>query len=188
MPSRKRGWCSTHYTRWRRHGDPTVTLRGVACSADGCDLPNFGRGMCRKHYARWRKHGTTDLVPRLPASPVPCAGGECDRPAVSYGFCDKHYRRWRTHGSPDVIGPRGPSCTTCGHPLRSRIDLDLLADDSYVEVGARYDIHPGPLAKHGRECLGLERGKGRMPKLGTAAAVDRAANRLAAVRRYVAAN
>jgi hypothetical protein len=23
-PSRVRGWCRTHYTRWRRHGDPTT--------------------------------------------------------------------------------------------------------------------------------------------------------------------
>ena len=25
-PSRTRGWCHTHYTRWRSHGDPLVTL------------------------------------------------------------------------------------------------------------------------------------------------------------------
>ena len=25
-PASSRGWCHTHYTRWRRHGDPAVTL------------------------------------------------------------------------------------------------------------------------------------------------------------------
>lgn len=25
-PAGTRGWCATHYTRWRRHGDPTVNL------------------------------------------------------------------------------------------------------------------------------------------------------------------
>lgn len=28
-PSRKRGWCNTHYSRWRHHGDPTVVMKTV---------------------------------------------------------------------------------------------------------------------------------------------------------------
>lgn len=31
-PARKRGWCSTHYTRWFRHGDPEALVVGrVQC-------------------------------------------------------------------------------------------------------------------------------------------------------------
>ena len=25
-PARARGWCNTHWRRWRRHGDPTVVI------------------------------------------------------------------------------------------------------------------------------------------------------------------
>lgn len=57
-PSRKRGWCSTHYTRWRRHGDPTVTHRGEnACSVEGCARPYRCSGYCDLHYRRWLNNG-----------------------------------------------------------------------------------------------------------------------------------
>lgn len=37
-PSRVRGWCETHYCRWKRHGDPLHTFRRRRGSSD--PLPN----------------------------------------------------------------------------------------------------------------------------------------------------
>lgn len=57
-----RGWCSTHYKRFRTHGDPlTVRKPGPArsratCSVDGCDKTVTARGWCPMHYARWQRH------------------------------------------------------------------------------------------------------------------------------------
>lgn len=74
-PMAVRGWCNIHYTRWKRHGDPTFTLtpgRGkpLFCSIEGCDKPYEARGWCQMHYARWKKYGTplpTDnFIPRTP--------------------------------------------------------------------------------------------------------------------------
>lgn len=53
-----RGYCRTHYERWKRNGD--VELRKDSsrpCSVEGCGRTHFGKGMCRPHYRRWRKYG-----------------------------------------------------------------------------------------------------------------------------------
>lgn len=57
-PRRKREWCETHYTRWQRHGDPSVTHRGEnVCSVEGCEKPYRCSGYCGMHYRRWLNSG-----------------------------------------------------------------------------------------------------------------------------------
>ncbi|MCZ7568835.1 MAG: hypothetical protein M5U01_09640 [Ardenticatenaceae bacterium] len=56
-PHKARGYCDTHYARWRTHGDP---LREppppqASCSVAGCDAPHTARGYCRRHYDQWRR-------------------------------------------------------------------------------------------------------------------------------------
>lgn len=59
-----RTWCSAHWTRWQRHGDPLKGNPTPAapnkgpCSVGGCE--NGGqlvRGWCAAHYNRWRRNG-----------------------------------------------------------------------------------------------------------------------------------
>lgn len=63
-PVRSRGWCRTHYDRWKRHGDPLVLVRPrrhdepPTCS-EGDGKPVDARGLCSMHYRRWRLYGTT---------------------------------------------------------------------------------------------------------------------------------
>lgn len=54
----KRGWCSAHYKRWARHGDPEgggpPRARERSCDVEGCPEPHRGHGFCTKHLSRWR--------------------------------------------------------------------------------------------------------------------------------------
>jgi hypothetical protein len=66
--SRKRGWCSTHYERWRQHGDVNAYFPNAKnkqpCSVEGCDRLQMSNGFCQLHHGRWFRHGDTDsLIP-----------------------------------------------------------------------------------------------------------------------------
>lgn len=69
-----RGWCPTHYMRWRRHGDPErggdvirQHATGIPCSIATCIKPSVGRGYCENHYRRLRRWGEP-----LAGRPTPC--------------------------------------------------------------------------------------------------------------------
>lgn len=60
-----RGWCPSHYSRWRRHGDPLAgrgpNAVGRICRVDECSDHARARGWCRSHYQRWKAHGSPEL-------------------------------------------------------------------------------------------------------------------------------
>jgi len=55
-----RGWCTTHYQRWRFHDDPDYDPKAKYegyCEVKSCDRPKFQKGYCCSHYMRWWRHG-----------------------------------------------------------------------------------------------------------------------------------
>lgn len=110
-----RGWCPTHYERWRQHGDPlTVRQRGKRakpCAASGCDEKGSeGLGYCRAHYKRFKRYGDPEGVPPERETPTckPCGDGT---PAHARGLCGKHYARLVRLGTTDLARQQGTAAT-----------------------------------------------------------------------------
>src|SRR5688572_6764808 len=72
-PHMSRGYCNTHYARFRRTGSPQEELpvtrrratRPDTCTVDGCATkltPKDARDLCAMHYRRLRLNGDVHTV------------------------------------------------------------------------------------------------------------------------------
>lgn len=102
-PADARGWCKSHYNRWKRHGDPLggKGYRGrrkpSSCSVPDCPKEVAARSMCSAHYVLWRQYGD------------PLGGpGSKPRQAV-VGYEGMHHRLKRDLGS-----AKNRECVLCG--------------------------------------------------------------------------
>lgn len=151
-PARCRSWCTTHYARWRKHGDPSVVLPPVApprsprtqgehCSVEGCAAAPWARNLCSKHYIRWRKYGDPLEVRRR--RPSECRIDGCDRTARGHGLCSRHYRLWREHGDPLWSPDAYTVCSidSCDRPPRNA--ANPLCEAHYCRLWRNGSLDPG---------------------------------------------
>ena len=107
-PRRAKGFCDTHYRRWKKYGDPSGFAPKpeiATCAIDGCERTHYAKGWCARHYGRWQRHGDPTTVVRS-SQPVACSVTDCDGKRVGWGLCGKHYRRFKNTGSTEVSDPR----------------------------------------------------------------------------------
>lgn len=111
-PTNARGWCSAHYTRYRRHGDtgPAEVGPSPGCKIAGCERRHSSLGLCAMHYHRQRRYGDPEYV--LPETWAALDGQRicivegCGRKYDAQGYCRAHYRRWITSGDPGTAEVR----------------------------------------------------------------------------------
>ncbi|RPI56443.1 MAG: hypothetical protein EHM49_00175 [Deltaproteobacteria bacterium] len=100
-----KGYCSYHYERFRKYGDPEIVFPGprIGCLVEGCDGKHFGKGYCRKHYERFKKYGDPLKINyggiSRKENPI-CSIEGCENPVQARGLCSKHYKRWELYGDP----------------------------------------------------------------------------------------
>lgn len=93
-----KGWCSTHYQRWRHHGDPNYNPRAKyegTCNVEGCNAAKFQKGFCRPHYMRWYRHGDplAGNAPRADKAVGPTGCGAVRCPAAARLRGQLHYAK-----------------------------------------------------------------------------------------------
>jgi len=92
-PIRHREWCSAHYQKLQKYGDPLADHSQVhvdrPCRVEGCDRTVLASGLCGSHYARQRAgrpvsdaplrryFATDDIAERLAYYAPPAGPDEC---------------------------------------------------------------------------------------------------------------
>lgn len=105
-----RDMCVTHYSRWRRTGDPGAAERKYLprsglCSVDGCEYMRDRRGLCQKHYMARAARGSVHL------ECLYCGEDMTNRDRARK-FCSKaHGAMYRRHGGARAMEKE---CARCG--------------------------------------------------------------------------
>lgn len=99
-----KSWCSAHYARWSRWGDPLASAPPKdqkICSIEGCGEKHVSRGYCNKHlksFTRWGDPLKSEQW--LGDRPKTCGVAGCSKKHYAHGLCAAHNWRRRTNGSP----------------------------------------------------------------------------------------
>lgn len=115
-----KGYCSTHYSRYRTHGDASFKLIGniKVCSLDACGKKHSSNGFCSSHYRSFKVYGDPREVENRRKAKAKsicdgCVVNNCGALIHSRGMCKKHHERWYKYGDPTELKRTRP-----GDPMK----------------------------------------------------------------------
>jgi len=140
-----RGWCNTHYCRWKRTGDAESST--PTCSVEGCGKllllsRNVSSQMCAPHLNKFIKFGNPNWQ-RPRSGETPCGISGCLTPAVARGWCSRHWSRWKRTGDPVRPHPRKDLAVDYGDGTRQcricfeRLPIEQFDKDKSASGGHR---------------------------------------------------
>ena len=97
------GYCSKHYMRYKRYGDPInkpIKTKPTICLVDGCNESVYCKGMCQRHYSQHMYHSNKGKERKQKIEYDECIVDDCtNKPNTRYScYCWKHYNQIRKHG------------------------------------------------------------------------------------------
>ena len=101
-PHKARGWCNSHYGRFKRGTEVDVALekrdrnKPSCCIEEGCDSPVKAKGLCKKHYQALLRYGFVKRPDRKKPTRVCCITG-CEGIVYCQDRCHAHYMKLRVY-------------------------------------------------------------------------------------------